>query len=289
MDEKGKLSNFIPISRDIFKHHLWEEKRIFSKFEAWLFLLQEAKFEDSKILDSKSNSFIIIKRGDVYASFRFMADYFKWSTTKVANFIELLESDSMVKKKTHEKTGQTIVTICNYDVYNVGGGCEKDSQKDAEKTQKRRRKDAEKTNYNIENKDNIDNILKEPKTFFLNGVQVAISENYVKALEEMQSDASWIETNTMNLRMVDRTLTPDNIKEKIIEFFVLRTNEGNIETPTTKECKQHFANWVRIDLSKQEKQLKNEQPQVQRIQRDPYLERMAELRRRATGIGNDNK
>ena len=140
----------------------------------------------------------------------------------------------------------------------------------------------------ISNNKNIDTI-KEPKTFFLNGNEVSISENYHKALDEMQNDGAWIETNTINLRMIDRTLTPDRLIEKIIEFFVLRTNEGNIDTPTTQSMKQHFANWLRQDLSKPNKQLNNEQPQVQRIQRDPHLERMAELRRRATGIGNDNK
>ena len=102
-------------------------------------------------------------------------------------------------------------------------------------------------------------ISKEPKSFFLNGNEVAISENYHNALEEMQKDDIWIEPLCKNLRVIDKTLTPDKLKEKIIEFFVLRTNEGNSDTPTTQSMKQHFANWMRQDLRKQDKQLNDEQ------------------------------
>ena len=266
--KQDKLSNFIPISRELFDHALWHKDKKKHWITAWLFLISEARFQNSKVIDK--GVIVHVKRGQLYNSLRFYAKAFGWSTKQVTSFLNYLESDGMIKKETVKETGQTLITLCNYAVHNgtgciIGGDEEtpKKHQRNAKETPKKRRGNAEETKSNNYNKDNnYNNDIKEPKSFFINGVQVAISENYHKALDEMQNDIAWIETNTINLRMIDRTLTPDRLKEKIIEFFVLRTNEGNIDTPTTQSMKQHFANWLRQDLSKQNKQLNNEQ-QVQ--------------------------
>ena len=136
MSETKKLSNFIPISRDLFEHSLWAENRAFSRFEAWLYLLKEARFEDSKVLDK--STFVEVKRGQVYASLRFLAKAWGWSEKKVRLFLALLIDDSMIKKDTVKDTGQTIITLCNYDKYNSGDG-DKDADIDAARTQQGRK------------------------------------------------------------------------------------------------------------------------------------------------------
>ena len=46
LGRKSKGSEgFIPISRKLFNNFLWEEKREFSRAEAWIDLLQLARFE----------------------------------------------------------------------------------------------------------------------------------------------------------------------------------------------------------------------------------------------------
>lgn len=111
------MDYYIPISRRLFEHHLWCEERIFSRFEAWLDILQSARFEDTKQLIG--NRLIEVKRGQMLVSLRYLASRWQWSTKKVGAFLELLIQDGMIKKETPKETGQTVITICNYDKYNA--------------------------------------------------------------------------------------------------------------------------------------------------------------------------
>lgn len=112
-----KLTNYIPISRKLFEHQLWCEQRSFSKFEAWLDLLQSARFENGKLLIGCK--WVEVKRGQLAASLRYLAQRWNWSVKKVSNFLQLLINDRMITKETHPATGQTLITICNYDNYNA--------------------------------------------------------------------------------------------------------------------------------------------------------------------------
>lgn len=111
------MDYYIPISRRLFEHHLWCEERIFSRFEAWLDILQSARFEDTKQLIG--NRLIEVKRGQMLVSLRYLAARWQWSTKKVGTFLELLIQDGMIVKETPKETGQTVITICNYDKYNA--------------------------------------------------------------------------------------------------------------------------------------------------------------------------
>lgn len=117
--EKHTLRSFVPISRRIFRHPFWDEKRTFSRFEAWIYLIKEARFEDSRVYDG--NKPVEVGRGQLYVSIRFLAQAFGWTRKKTTNFIDLLIVDRMIRKEIHEDTGQMIVTICNYDFYNSSG------------------------------------------------------------------------------------------------------------------------------------------------------------------------
>lgn len=110
------MEYYIPISRRLFEHQLWCEERIYSRFEAWLDLIQSARFEDTKQLIG--NRFIEVKKGQILASLRFLAGRWQWSTKKVNSFLDLLIQDKMIIKETPKETGQTVITICNYDKYN---------------------------------------------------------------------------------------------------------------------------------------------------------------------------
>lgn len=141
--EKHKLQNFIPISRRLFQHQLWCEERAFSRFEAWIYLLKEARFEDSKVYDG--NQLVEVRRGQIYASIRFLAEAFGWSRNKTMNFIGLLQADSMIVKEIVSQTGQMRLTVCNYDRYNASG--------DSSGTSKGREDDTAGTKSNRENKE----------------------------------------------------------------------------------------------------------------------------------------
>jgi len=154
------LTNFIPVNRKLFEHHLWCEEREYSRFEAWLYLLKEARFEDTKLLDK--GKLVLIKRGQVYASMRFLATAFGWSTKKVGNFLQMLETDKMISRETVKETGQTMLNICNYDKYNMVKS-EEETQKETVRKQQGNAEETKSNKDNIVNKDN--NIKDEFENF----------------------------------------------------------------------------------------------------------------------------
>lgn len=151
------MEYYIPISRRLFEHPFWCEERVFSRFEAWLDLVRSARFEDTKQL--VGNRFIEVKRGQILVSLRFLAGRWQWSTKKVNSFLDLLIQDKMIIKETPKETGQTVVTICNYDKYNF-------VSQELE-TQKKQLGNSEETPWkqqgNKINKDNKEKELEESK------------------------------------------------------------------------------------------------------------------------------
>lgn len=116
--KEGQLSNYIPINRRYFDHRFWQEERIYSKAEAWLDILQQARFEVSQGKLLIGMKMIMWNRGELVASVRFLADRWGWGNGKVLRYLELLEQDEMITRR--QEFGQTIITICNYDTYNGG-------------------------------------------------------------------------------------------------------------------------------------------------------------------------
>lgn len=108
--------NHILVNRKLFEHPFWDEERIYSRFEAWLDLLQSAKPEDAKQLTG--NRFTEIKQGELAVSLRHLAKRWRWSKHKVDNFFDLLITDKLIRKGTAQGTAQTIIIICNYERYN---------------------------------------------------------------------------------------------------------------------------------------------------------------------------
>lgn len=175
------MEYYIPISRRIFEHPFWCEDRVFSRFEAWLDIVQSARFEDTKQLIG--NRFIEVKRGQVLVSLRFLAGRWQWSTKKVNSFIDLLIQDKMIIKETPKETGQTVITICNYDKYNFIS-----QELETEKKQQGNTKETlRKQQGNKINKDNKENKLKEdnipptpPKGEGVNSKARLLFENYFR-------------------------------------------------------------------------------------------------------------
>lgn len=113
MTEKG---GFITVSRRLFEHELFTEKREYSRFEAWLDLIQLCAYEDdnSSIIKGK-----VIKwgRGQVVASVRYLQQRWYWkSVDKVFSFLELLRSQNMIRTDKEQGIGR--ITLCKYDDYN---------------------------------------------------------------------------------------------------------------------------------------------------------------------------
>lgn len=143
------MEGFVPLSRRFFEHAFWQEGRAFSKAEAWVDLIQMAGFRDYEKLIGLQ--LIRVERGWIVASERFLSLRWKWSRTKVRDFLALLQQAKMVTLKKDQ--GISIITLCNFEQYNVRFDEEK-PQKDQEKTAKEPGRNQEGTKENKVNKEN---------------------------------------------------------------------------------------------------------------------------------------
>lgn len=149
---------WVKLHRQIMNHPFYEEERVFSRYEAWSHLMMMANHTDNKtLIDGKM---VIVERGSFLTSVRKLQERWKWSNTKTIKFLDLLEKEKMIVKKSDTK--KTLITLTTYEIYQ-GEGEEKRHENDTETTQKR-------TNKNVKNVENEKNIKKEPKKEYVDYV-----------------------------------------------------------------------------------------------------------------------
>lgn len=110
------MEGFIKLSRKFFSNELWNEARTFSSCEAWLDLIQSARFDAAPRKVSIGGREVICNRGQYPASIRFLAKKWGWTERRVRTFISYLKKEGMVT--THLVQGMNIITLCKYDEYN---------------------------------------------------------------------------------------------------------------------------------------------------------------------------
>ena len=104
---------WIKLHRRIQDHWIYQEERTFSRYEAWLDLIMLANHKDNRSLID--GELITVEKGSFITSKRKLGTRWKWSNTKVNNFLSLLEQDKMIIQKSDTK--KTVVTIVKYEVY----------------------------------------------------------------------------------------------------------------------------------------------------------------------------
>ena len=106
-------TGWLKLNRGITDNWLWPKGRKYTELEAWMWMLINANFADSKVFDD--GKLITVKRGQLLTSQLSMSKTFLWSREKVRNFSEILKTDGMIDVKPYTKF--TIITICKYEDY----------------------------------------------------------------------------------------------------------------------------------------------------------------------------
>jgi hypothetical protein len=114
MSERGVFA----VDRGVFDHDkLKDEKAPLSKVEAWLWLLAAAAWRNHRRRVSGRN--FDLKRGQLVASTRYMAERWRWNEARVRRFLQLLKTDAggdaMIDAVSD--AGVTVITIRKYDIY----------------------------------------------------------------------------------------------------------------------------------------------------------------------------
>ncbi len=110
---------FLRLSRRFFSNEMWNEARTFSSCEAWLDLIQSARFEATPRKESIGGREISYSRGQYPASIRFLSQRWKWSEKKVRSFLVHLKKKGMITVECNQ--GMNLITLCKYEEYNPMG------------------------------------------------------------------------------------------------------------------------------------------------------------------------
>ena len=109
----GKIIGWISIHRKIQDCSIWDNEDPFDMRSAWIDLLLMANHEDKRIIfDGKG---IVVKRGQRLTSFRKLSERWHWSINRTRRYIELLEGEGMITRKSDSRS--TLLTVVNYDLY----------------------------------------------------------------------------------------------------------------------------------------------------------------------------
>lgn len=107
------MAGWIKISRDIVNHWLWQDAE---RLKWWFDLLLMAAWEDRQTMHDAH--LFTLRRGQMVASVSYLSDRWGKSHPTIIRFLKMLEDEGMIYRQTLYR--QTpIITICNYDKYQV--------------------------------------------------------------------------------------------------------------------------------------------------------------------------
>ena len=105
-------SGWIKLHRRLQDHWIWKKPE---QLKAWIdILLMVTHTERTKFIKGQE---VVLKQGEVDASFRYLRKRWGWSIGKVQRFLISLKKCSMIEVKT--STGQNLISVCNYASYQI--------------------------------------------------------------------------------------------------------------------------------------------------------------------------
>ena len=110
------MEGYIKLSRKFFSNDMWNEARTFSSCEAWLDLIQSARFEATPRMESIGGREVSYTRGQYPASIRFLSRRWRWTERKVRTFLAYLKRENMITLS--QKQGMNVITLVKYNDYN---------------------------------------------------------------------------------------------------------------------------------------------------------------------------
>ena len=107
------MAGWIKLHRSLNDHWIYNEKRKFSKLEAWIDILMTVNYEDKKVL--VKGKLYDVKRGQSILSLDSWSKRWSWDKSSARRFFNLLQKDSMIDVISDNIT--THLTVCKYDSY----------------------------------------------------------------------------------------------------------------------------------------------------------------------------
>jgi hypothetical protein len=196
-DKEGWIS----IHRQIQDCFIWDKKP-FSWGQAWIDLLLIVNHADKKTcFDGKM---IVVGRGQRIISIRQLCDRWGWSNRKVTRFLDILQSENMIVRKSDSR--KTLITIVNYDNY------QKDNKSKA--SQKHQQSDSDASVIHTNNNENNDNNIVSKETIY-----VPSPQEVVELYNSICVDLPFVKTITNARIKTIKTRLRDHSIDELKELF----------------------------------------------------------------------
>ena len=252
------MEGYIKLSRSFFENEIWQAARAYSDCEAWLDLIQSARFEASPITSRIGSLEVTWGRGQYPASVRFLAKKWGRSEQWVRTLLGKLKRKNMIT--TDNSKGVNVITLVNYEKYN-GSTSENTANNTANNTPNSLSdsdmqrlathlvtqlsthlpKNQHTPNTNNKKEEYIYSLSKDNAR---ENLEISLAECY-NTLSENQS---WKEIIVMNTRIGGfPTFSEDDFRNYLDLFFRKLQNEG-VATKSVSDGMSHFSRWLKIEL-----------------------------------------
>ena len=104
------MSGWIKLHRKINDNPVLKKSRVYSNFEAFIWLLLRANYDDAKVVIG--SNIYRLKKGEMITSLKKLQKQFGWGNSRLNTFLKLLKDDGMIDYKSN--TQLTKITIRNY-------------------------------------------------------------------------------------------------------------------------------------------------------------------------------
>lgn len=107
----------VKLSRKLFdgdSDPLWSEPRVFSRFEAWVDILQLAAYKPRSV--QYQHETIELARGEFIMSVRYCARRYQWSEKFARKFLKWAQDQARIRAQGETQAGMRYVVV-NYDTY----------------------------------------------------------------------------------------------------------------------------------------------------------------------------
>lgn len=135
------MAGHLKLHRDVYEHHAFKSV-IEASFFVWM--CSKAAWRDHTV--RYKDQVIPLKRGQFAMSVRDMAAVWGWSRSKVERILNRDTLRDMIE--THTETGVTVITICNYDKYQLPADRAETPSGTPSETDPRQIRDTERKNIN---------------------------------------------------------------------------------------------------------------------------------------------
>lgn len=118
MDVRGNRDEnkvrWIRVSVEFLEHPMLD-KGPYDRRSAWLWLIANAAWRDKRI--NHKGRPILLKRGQVLAGRKYLAETWGWGEQMVRSFLLMLQHEHMVETNQSNGHFANVITICNYEKY----------------------------------------------------------------------------------------------------------------------------------------------------------------------------